>query len=162
MQLSFNLDKCAVVSLPGKPQYILCNYFTGNMANPGKKICENVTVSVGLSFERHVNNSVSKAGQRVTALFGGFLARNLNVMRQALVTYVRLFLKYNTIAWNSICSCHWPAFLDLILLKVRRLWFDFIYYYNLTLFNVCDVLIVCSPDTLKINSSQFAETCEGY
>jgi hypothetical protein len=114
-----------------------------------------ITISSDLSFERHINNIVFKARQRVSccSLFRGFLSRNLRTMRLAFITYIRPLLKYNSIVWNpdfiylidlienvqrnftkrisSIASLSYPerlAILDLDLLELRRLRFYLISY----------------------------------
>jgi ribonuclease P/MRP protein subunit RPP40 len=47
-----------------------------------------VTIDSKLSFEKHISIIVSKARQRVSILFRGFVTRNLYVMRQAFITYI--------------------------------------------------------------------------
>jgi hypothetical protein len=59
-----------------------------------------VTIDSKLSFEKHISNIVSKARQRVSILFRGFVKRNLYVMRQAFVSYIRPILEYSSIVWN--------------------------------------------------------------
>jgi hypothetical protein len=66
-----------------------------------------VIIDSKLSFESHVSSIVSKARQRVSILFRGFVTCNLYVIRQAFVTYIRPILEYNSIVWN-------PSFIFLI------------------------------------------------
>ena len=98
---------------------------------------------------------MSKARQRISILFRGFVSRNMYIMRQAFVTYIRPILEYNSVVWNprllhltdlienvqrnfskripSLSSLPYPerlALLDLEPLELRRLWFDLIYYFK--------------------------------
>jgi hypothetical protein len=56
-----------------------------------------VTITNNLSFETHINNIVSKARQRISTLFRGFITRNLYIMRRAFITYIRPIVKYVSI-----------------------------------------------------------------
>jgi hypothetical protein len=113
-----------------------------------------VTIDSKLSFEKHISNLVSKARQRVSILFRGFVTRNLYVMRQAFVSYIRPILEYSSIVRNpsfiflidlienvqrnfskrisSLSSLTYPerlALLDLEPLELRRLRYDLIYFF---------------------------------
>ena len=43
---------------------------------------------------------MSKAQQRIGVLFRGFVTRNLLIMRQVFVTYIRPILECNSVVWN--------------------------------------------------------------
>ena len=175
-QLSININKCAVLSISNKPQPARLTYFINGIAIPccSSYVDLGITISCDLSFERHINNIVSKARQRVSTLFRGFLSRNLSTMRLAFISYIRPILEYNGIIWNpchiyhidlienvqrnftkripSISSLPYSerlALLDLDLLELRRLRFDLIYYYkvlnHLTPFNPDEVFTTYLP-----------------
>ena len=176
------------MSLSGKTQPTSRIYYINGMAIP----CHNsysdlgITVSNGLSFEQHINSIVSKARQRVSTLFRGFISRNLSTMRQAFVTYIRPILEYNCIVWNpsfirlvdlienvqrnfskripSISSLTYAkrlALLYLELLELRRLRFDLVYYYKVinrhTPFNPNDVFIVYLPEARSRSNQPYLQ-----
>jgi hypothetical protein len=90
------------VSLTSRLYTALFTYFIDGMAVP----CHNSYVDLGtiissvLSFDQHINKIVSKAWQRVSILFNGFLSRNQSTMRQAFTTDICPVLEYNCITWN--------------------------------------------------------------
>jgi hypothetical protein len=175
-QLSINIQKCAVLSISPKTQNTFRDYFLNGIAIPHhtEYVDLGVTISSDLTFEPHISKIVSKARQRTSTLFRGFLTRNLTTMRQAFITYIRPILEYNSLVWNptyihlidlienvqrtftkripSLSSLQYSerlAILDLDLLELRRLRFDLVYYYkvlnNLTHFNPSEVFIIYSP-----------------
>lgn len=175
-QLSINIQKCAVLSLSTKSHYLLHDYFINGIAIPRhtSHVDLGVAINNDLSFEHHIGNIVSKARQRMSILFRGFLSRNLDTMRKAFITYIRPILEYNSIVWNptyihlidlvesvqrnftkripSLSSLPYSerlALLDLDLLELRRLRFDLIYYFkvlhNLTPFEPSNVFIIYYP-----------------
>jgi hypothetical protein len=178
-QLSININKCAVLSLSIKHQPILRDYFIDGISILHKDtyVDLGITIANSLSFEAYINGIVGlyKARQRVSTVFRGLITRNLSIMRQAFISYVRPILEYNSIIWNpthkylidaieqvqhnftkripAIMSLPYPerlAILNLELLELRRLRFDLIYYYkvlhNLTPINPDDVFITYTPD----------------
>jgi hypothetical protein len=64
-------------------------------------------MSSELTFEPHISKFVSKAQQRTSTLFHGFLTRNLTTLRQVVITYIRPILEYNSLVWN-------PTYIHLI------------------------------------------------
>jgi hypothetical protein len=103
----------------------------------------------------HISKIVSKARQRTSTLFRGFLTCSLTTVRQAFITYIRPILEYNSLVWNltyihlidlieniernftkripsqsSLQYSERLAIFDLDLLELRRLRFDLIYYYK--------------------------------
>jgi hypothetical protein len=156
-QLTVNINKCAILSLSRKAQPILYAYYINGLAIPRQNcfVDLGVTVSSNLSFEQHINSTVSKARQRTSIIFRGFISRKLITMRAAFTTYIRPFLEYNSIIWNSIyinlidfienvqrqftkgvssiSSISYSERLDLLdldLLELGRLRFDLVYYYK--------------------------------
>jgi ribonuclease P/MRP protein subunit RPP40 len=183
-QLHININKCSVLPVTHTSRSPVRQYFINGVAIP----CQNsyvdlgVTVTSNLSFELHINNIVSKARQRISTLFRGFLTRNLYIMRQSFTTYIRPLLEYNSIVWNpsfiylidvienvqrnfskriqSISSLSYLerlAVLDLEPLELRRLRFDLIYYFkvlnHLTPFDPKDIFTIYMPAaSLRSNS----------
>lgn len=175
-QLTININKCAVLSLSRNSRPTCHDYFINGLVIPrhNSYVDLGVTISSDLSFEQHINNIVSKARQRSSILFRGFLSRNLCTMRLAFITYIRPLLEYNSIIWNpnfiylinlienvqrkftkgipSISLLPYSerlALLDLELLELRRIRFDLVYYYKvlnrLTPFNPSEVFNIYSP-----------------
>ena len=107
--MTININKCAVVSLSSSSNTTLFTYFIDGVAVPrhNSYVDLGITISSDLSFDQHINNIVSKARQRVSILFRGFLSRNLSTMRQAFIIYIRPVLEYNSITLN-------PTFIHLI------------------------------------------------
>jgi hypothetical protein len=160
-QLTINVDKCLVLSIstksvPDQPQY----YINGiPVLRRNSCVDLGVTISHDLSFDSHVNNIVSGVRQRLSVLFLGFLTRNLFIMRQAFITYIRPILQYNSVIWSptfiylidllesvqrrqrgfttrlpSLSSRTYPerlALLDLEPLEPRRLRADLIFYFKI-------------------------------
>jgi hypothetical protein len=142
------------------------------------------SISTALAGEINVNNIVSKARQRLSASFRGFLTRNVNIMRRAFIAYVRPVLEYNSIVWNpsfiylidllesvqrsftkrlpSISSRTYPerlALLDLEPLELRRLRADLIYCFkifnNLTPFDANEVFLIYTPIASSRSNSPY-------
>jgi hypothetical protein len=88
--------------LSTKPQPTLRNYFIDGIliSQQDSYVDLGITISKNLSFDAHISDIVSKARQRVSILFRGFLSRNTSTMRQAFITYIRPILQYNSIIWN--------------------------------------------------------------
>jgi hypothetical protein len=172
-QLHININKCSVLPVTHTARSSVRQYFINGVAIS----CQNsyvdlgVTVTSNLSSELHINNMVSKARQRISTLFRGFLTRNLYIMRQSFITYIRPILEYNSTVWNlsfiylmdvienvqrnfskpiqSISSLSYLdrlAVLDLKPLELRRLRFDLIYYFEVlnhqTPFDPKDILTI--------------------
>ena len=60
-----------------------------------------VDIDSFLHFDKHVDRIVAKAYSRIGLLFRGFVSRNLNVFRQAYITYIRPLLEYASNVWSS-------------------------------------------------------------
>ena len=185
-QLTININKCSVLSISTAAHCPV--YFINGIALP----CQNsyvdlgVTITCKLSFKAHISSIVSKARQRISILFRGFVTRNLNIMRQAFVTYIRPILEYDSVVWNP-CSVHHInlienvqrnfskripslsslpyqerlALLDLELLELRRLRFDLIYYFkvfnNLTPFDPSNVFLIYTPIASSRSKSPYLQ-----
>jgi hypothetical protein len=129
---------------------------------------------------------VSNARQRVSILFRGFVTRNLYVMRQAFVSYIRPILEYSSIVWNpsfifridliesvqrnfrkripSLSSLPYPerlALIDLEPLELRRLRFDVIYFFkvfnHLAPFNPSDTFLIYTPIASSRSNSPYLQ-----
>jgi hypothetical protein len=107
-------------------------------------------------FDLHINSIISKAFNRVGALFRGFCIRSPNFLKKAFVTYVRPILEYASNVWNPYTLKHingienvqrrftkripslrhltYPerlAALDLESLELRRLRSDLVLYFKI-------------------------------
>ena len=68
-------------------------------------IAQNVTdlgveIDCNLKYDTHTNNIIGKAYAQVGVLFKGFASRNLRILRQAFITYVRPILEYASSVWS--------------------------------------------------------------
>jgi hypothetical protein len=185
-QLTINVSKCIVLSICSKHDLTQLDYCINGIPVPQQNCIADlgVTITSDLSFDAHVNNIVSKARQRLSTLFRGFLTRNVNIMRRAFIAYVRPVLEYNSIVWNpsfiylidllesmqrsfmkrlpSISSRTYPerlALLDLKPLELRRLRADLIYCFkifnNLTPFDANEVFLIYTPIASSRSNSPY-------
>ena len=157
-QLSININKCTVLIVSNKSSISNRSYFINGICIDASTHVRDlgITISSNLSFQLHINNIVAKARQRVSALFRGFISRNLIIMRNAFICYIRPLLEYNSIVWNpshiylielienvqrnftkriaSLSSMSYHerlAALNLEPLELRRLRFDLVNYYKI-------------------------------
>jgi hypothetical protein len=188
-QLSINIQKCAVLSLSTKPQYLLHDYFINGIAIPRhtSHVDLDIAINNNLFFEHHISNIVSKARQRMSI----FSVDSSHVILAPCVKPLSLItiLEYNSIVWNPTyihlidlvenvqrnfskripsLSClpytERLALLDLDLLELHRLRFDLIYYFkvlhNLTLFEPSNVFIIYySSERSRSELSYLQKTC---
>ena len=59
-----------------------------------------ITITSDLHFTSHINTIVSKALQRTSILFRGFLSRDIQLMRRSFITYIRPLIEFNSVVWN--------------------------------------------------------------
>src|SRR5664279_3813613 len=156
-QMSININKCSVLSVRRSSSGTNRSYSINGVCISASTHVHDlgITISSDLSFQLHINNIVATARQRASALFRGFISRNLNIMRNAFISYIRPLLEYNSIIWNpthvflielienvqrnftrripSLAAKSYHerlAALNLEPLELRRLRFDLIYYYK--------------------------------
>jgi hypothetical protein len=109
-----------------------------------------------LRLNEHINNICSRAHNRVSLLFRGFISRDIRTITNAYKIYVRPLLEYCSVVWNpwqiGLINCLenvqryftrrlvYPkimpyterlAILDLELLEIRRFKFDMYYCYKI-------------------------------
>ena len=114
-----------------------------------------VDIDSNLKFDVHINNIIGRAYSRIGILFKGFSTRNISVLKQAYVTYIRPVLEYASNVWSPYLLKHINgiervqkhftkripllsnlpyserlAFLDLEPLELRRLKSDLLLYYK--------------------------------
>ena len=65
-----------------------------------------VEIDSVLHFDKHIDRVVAKAYTRIGLLFRGFVSRNLHVLRQAFITYIRPLLEYATNVWSPHLVMH--------------------------------------------------------
>jgi hypothetical protein len=185
-QLTINVSKCSVLAISNQPRP--SQYFINGVAIPQRNdfLDLGVTITNNLSFEAHINNIVSKARQRISTLFRGFITRNLYIMRRAFITYIRPIVEYNSVVWNpslihlidlienvqrhfskripQLSSLSYPerlALLDLEPLELRRLRSDLIYYFKIfnhqTPFDPNDAFIIYTPVASSRSSTSYLQ-----
>ena len=59
-----------------------------------------VIVDSLLSFDGHVDSIVNRAYIRIGILFKGFVTRDVHVLKQAYVTFIRPILEYASMVWS--------------------------------------------------------------
>ena len=173
-QLDINIKKCHILSISSVPINPTSQTYSlnGSDISPSSTSVDlGITVSGDLSYKAHINNIVAAAYRRQSIFFRGFISRDLRIVRQAFITYIRPILEYNSVIWNPTevylvdalenvlrsytrripCLSHLPYTTRLSLIKlesleIRRLRFDLIYYYkvlgNLTPLNPNDYFII--------------------
>jgi Reverse transcriptase (RNA-dependent DNA polymerase) len=90
-KLTINISKCSVLRLTSTTHRTSRIYFINGIPIPTNSSCIDLrlTVSDDLSFHTHISCIISKARQRSSTLFRGFLSRRLDIMRTAFITYIR-------------------------------------------------------------------------
>jgi hypothetical protein len=59
-----------------------------------------ITITSNLHFTSHIITTVSKALQCTSILFRGFLSRDLHLIRQSFITYIRPPIEFNSVVWS--------------------------------------------------------------
>ena len=99
-QLNINIDKCYVVHFGSKsPNY---TYFINGSQIKATDFVPDLGVYVDsqLKFGDHINKIIGKAYSRIGVLFKGFVSRNIAVLKQAYLTYIRPLLEYASNVWS--------------------------------------------------------------
>ena len=103
--LTFNKDKCTVISLKRQSNPIKFMYGMDNRTLTGASTVNDlgVTITPTLKWHQHINSLTSKANQRIwlTIRTLGFHAP----FKSKITTYqtiVRSLLEYNTVLWNPV------------------------------------------------------------
>jgi len=60
-----------------------------------------VDIDIVLYIDKHIDSIVAKAYSYIGLLFRGFVSRNLLVLRQTYITYVRPLLEYASNVWST-------------------------------------------------------------
>ena len=99
-QLKVNVSKCHVLHLHKNNP--LMNYYFNHIRLDPCLLVNDIGVDIDslLHFDKHVDRIVAKAYSRIGLLFRGFVSRNLNVFRQAYITYIRPLLEYASNVWS--------------------------------------------------------------
>ena len=102
-QLAINILKCYFMSIHRhNPSFKPRKYYINNV----EIICTDSVSDLGilmhndLNFAPHISNIITKASQRCSAFFRGFISRDLNIVRKVFTVYIRPVLEYNTCIWN--------------------------------------------------------------
>ena len=154
-QLTINITKCHVMHFGNNNAHNIY-YLNGCQIGSAEVVTDlGVDIDPVLSYDAHINKIVGKAYSRVGVLFRGFASRNVQVLKQAYVTYVRPVLEYASSVWSphllkhinaiervqkqftrriaSLSDLTYPerlAAIDLEPLEVRRLRMDLVLYYK--------------------------------
>ena len=105
-QLTINTKKCFVLHL-GKSNNQTSYTLDGCCIGAAKNILDSgVEIDCNLKYDTHINNIIGKAYARVGVLFKGFASRNLHLLRQAFITYVRPVLEYASSVWAPYLLKH--------------------------------------------------------
>ena len=102
-QMTINVLKCIVLSIcKPRSSHLLCKYFiNGHEIVRSDSVRDlGITVTSNLQFNSHIDTIVSKARQRASVLFRGFISRNIQLLCKAYTIYIRPILEYNSIVWN--------------------------------------------------------------
>jgi hypothetical protein len=65
-----------------------------------------VNIDSSLEFPNHIDRIVVKAYSRIGVLFRGFVSRNLLLLKQAYITYIRPLLEYASNVWSPYLLTH--------------------------------------------------------
>ena len=99
-QLTINTEKCHLLHIGAsnqKTQYFL----NGRQVNASNVVADlGVDIDHVLRYDCHINKIIGKAYARVGILFKGFATRNINILKQAFITYVRPVLEYASSVWS--------------------------------------------------------------
>lgn len=186
-QLDINIDKCCIFSISNSRIPITNRMYFINgvvLTCSGKVVDLGIEITHNLSFKSHIVSFVSKAYQRLSLLFRGFVTREFNFLRKVFITYIRPLLEYNSVVWSPTeiylidliekvqryFTRNVPALADLPYsirlsklnlqcLELRRLQFDLIYYYkifhNLTPLSADNYFLTYLPPQASRNKSPY-------
>jgi len=154
-QLNINPSKCNIIHF-GHNNNKYTYFLNGSPLNAPETVTDlGVDVDPLLKFDHHINKIIKKAYSRIGILFKGFASREVQLLKQAYITYIRPVLEYASSVWSphllkhinslervqkyftkhipSLRQFSYPERLALIglePLEVRRLKFDLILYYK--------------------------------
>ena len=157
-QFTINVRKCSALHINNRLPSIKQPYFINDILLRDD-ICVTdlgVLTDDKLSYKGHINQIVSKAMQRVSLLYRGFLCRDMNFLKRAFVTYIRPLVEYCSVVWcpslkkyidmlekvQKKFSKRIPCLrglsykerldrLNLQPLELRRLHYDLVFYFNI-------------------------------
>ena len=99
-QLNINSSKCNIIHLGhnnNKYKYFL----NGSPINAPETVTDlGVDVDPLLKFDCHINKIIKKAYSRIAILFKGFASREVQLLKQAYITYIRPVLEYASSVWS--------------------------------------------------------------
>jgi len=154
-QLSVNISKTHVLHF-GRNNPNVPYYYGNQEVSIVNSVCDlGVDIDSNCSFAMHINRTVSKAFSRVGMILKGFRSKDITILKQAFVTYVRPLLEYASTVWSPIIKKHITAIesvqryftkqipslkehcyeerlaiLGFETLELRRLKFDLLLYYK--------------------------------
>jgi len=101
-QLQININKCQVITITSSHAPVISHsYYINNVCISSSDNVSDlgILISNDLSYKSHIQHIVSKAYQRISILFRGFVTRDIVFMRKAYITYIRPLLEYNSTVW---------------------------------------------------------------
>ena len=173
-QMSINISKCHVLHL-GKNNKHFHYYLYGNLIDARQSVADlGVEIDSNLTFDAHINRIIGKAYSRVGVIYKGFASRDVRILKQAYITYVRPVLEYASSVWSpyllkhinsiervqkqftkripSLSHLNYPerlAAINLEPLELRRLKADLVLYYK------CFNNLIALPSEEYFNVSQY-------
>lgn len=120
-QLSINTSKCHTLHI-GSNNNSAPYFLNGCQVSAADVVADlGVNMDHFLNYDKHINNVIGKAYSRVGVLYRGFASRNVRVLRQAYVTYVRPVLEYASSVWSPHLLKHINAIERVQKLFTRRI-----------------------------------------
>lgn len=105
-QLSVNVNKCHTLHM-GKQNPTYCYFLNARKIDATDDVLDlGVNVDCELNFDVHINRIVGKAYSRIGVLFKGFSSRNIVMLKQAYLTYIRPILEYASSVWSPYLLKH--------------------------------------------------------
>jgi len=102
-QLSMSVRKCAAICVGHFTNNLAAYKYTlGHNSLPLKDHVADLGVIVDptMKYSIHIDQLVAKAKSRIGLLFRCFVTRDMNVLRQAFITYIRPLVEYASSVWS--------------------------------------------------------------
>lgn len=162
-QLGISVSKCCVLNI-GKSVTNVSVRINDCVLPVVKHVRDlGVLISSDLSSSLHVTDVVSRAHKRAAAILRSFVARDVQLLVRAFITYVRPIVEYNTVVWspytvqdvtsvesvqrrftkrlpglNTLSYAERLKMLNITSLELRRVRADLYWAYKI-IFGLCDV-----------------------
>ena len=108
-QLEVSIEKCFILNICNiaNSAALSARYYINEHELPVVEFCRDlgVTMSNDLSPRLHINAVVLKAQQRANVILRSFVSRDVALLLQAFIVYVRPLLEYNSVVWTPVLKC---------------------------------------------------------